>query len=442
MATFEVANEQLAAIQDFLDVQRRLGMAPSLYDEIENQQACTLARVIARLKSLKAVDAQTLSATLARGNWGAIAKAQLAKVISERVGAQGHAGNGTQECDGFANYPTEDEWRIIMDPSMPRLNKVHAVVDRMLAINLCNPSEQCRKLIASIIGMYVPDASGKELPDDIRFWIQKKRKALKKIASREDIPMIIEYPTTPQEMPEDLFKKAYKKGHSPAPAGFVDLEALPQTMAKFHVRRSHNASSSRVEQKHSAKVAMHAAGPSTSSTGAAPDMQNVLLQFLMQERLKMGVSHGQHHVNLGGGVAAPPPRLEQEADHGNQKRKSFLDAGDDGCDGEGAEENDDEITSMEAAMINSYKGKGTTRTRKRPSAAVLKRPAGSNKPRSSKTLRYKDCTIYTSDSKQGYRVLMPGYTRVDKLFKWSPSKEAALKTVKKAIDDAWKEKKK
>ena len=96
MATFEVANEQLAAIQDFLDVQRRLGMALPLYDEIENQQACTLARVIARLKSLKAVDAQTLSATLARGNWGAIAKAHLAKVISERVGAQGHAGNGTQ----------------------------------------------------------------------------------------------------------------------------------------------------------------------------------------------------------------------------------------------------------------------------------------------------------------------------------------------------------
>ena len=194
MATFEVANEQLAAIQDFLDVQRRLGMALPLYDEIENQQACTLARVIARLKSLTAVDAQTLSATLARGNWGATAKAQLAKVISERVGAQGHAGNGTQECEGFANYPTEDEWRILMDPSMPRLNKVHAVVDRMLAINLWNPSEQCRKLIASIIGMYVPDATGKELPDDIRFWIQKKRKALKKIASREDIPMIIEYP--------------------------------------------------------------------------------------------------------------------------------------------------------------------------------------------------------------------------------------------------------
>ena len=88
MATFEVANEQLAAIQDFLDVQRRLGMALPLYDEIENQQACTLARMIARFNTLTAVDAQTLSATLARGNWGAIAKAQLAKVISERVGAQ------------------------------------------------------------------------------------------------------------------------------------------------------------------------------------------------------------------------------------------------------------------------------------------------------------------------------------------------------------------
>ena len=87
MATFEVANEQLAAIQDFLDVQRRLGMAPSLYDEIENQQACTLARVIARLKSLKAVDDQTLSATLARGNWGAIAKDQLAKCVQRDIDA-------------------------------------------------------------------------------------------------------------------------------------------------------------------------------------------------------------------------------------------------------------------------------------------------------------------------------------------------------------------
>ena len=53
-------------------------------------------------------------------------------------------------------------------------------------------------------------------------------------------------------------------------------------------------------------------------------------------------------------------------------------------------------------------------------------------------MSYKGCTIYTSDSKQGYRVLMPGEDRVDTCFKWNKygGKAAALKAVHVAIDKA------
>ena len=52
------------------------------------------------------------------------------------------------------------------------------------------------------------------------------------------------------------------------------------------------------------------------------------------------------------------------------------------------------------------------------------------------TLHYKGARIYTSDLKQGYRVMMPGEKRVDVLFRWAsyPSKEACLAAIKRVVD--------
>ena len=79
--------------------------------------------------------------------------------------------------------------------------------------------------------------------------------------------------------------------------------------------------------------------------------------------------------------------------------------------------------------------------KKRPAAAAfvakempMKRPAGAQaKPG---TLHYKGARIYTSDLKQGYRVMMPGEKKVDVLFKWAlhPNKEACLAAIKRVVD--------
>ena len=79
--------------------------------------------------------------------------------------------------------------------------------------------------------------------------------------------------------------------------------------------------------------------------------------------------------------------------------------------------------------------------KKRPSAVTFdveerpkKTPAGGQtKPG---TIHYKGARIYTSDLKQGYRVMMPGEKKVDVLFKWAlhPNKEACLAAIKRVVD--------
>ena len=76
---------------------------------------------------------------------------------------------------------------------------------------------------------------------------------------------------------------------------------------------------------------------------------------------------------------------------------------------------------------------------KRPAAAeqsdvAKKRPAACN----SNIERYHGATIYTSESKEGFRVLPPGENRVDKLYKWKnySSRGACLNAIKKEIDKA------
>ena len=108
----------------------------------------------------------------------------------------------------------------------------------------------------------------------------------------------------------------------------------------------------------------------------------------------------------------------------------------------------DDIERMERDMIASIKGArmkrpAAARASKRfPGAKVpLKRPAGAKATSAHNELQwYRGCRIYSSTYKGGYRVLMPGETRVDTLFKWGKSKTDALKTVKTAIDKASKKK--
>jgi hypothetical protein len=130
---------------------------------------------------------------------------------------------------------------------------------------------------------------------------------------------------------------------------------------------------------------------------------------------------------------------------------------------------DDEFAVMENAMREAVAAKAANpkgrRVRSAPSPSnkrpdkvlklpaaskVLKRPAASGLSSSSSprlvesggavngVIYYKGSTIYTSDYKGGYRVLMPGEKRVDKLFRWDrfPSKAATLTHVKTAIDEA------
>ena len=83
-------------------------------------------------------------------------------------------------------------------------------------------------------------------------------------------------------------------------------------------------------------------------------------------------------------------------------------------------------------------------TMKRPAAATMKRPASATKKPTSATsastkpeiIYYKDSTIYSSKYKGGYRVLLPGEKRIDKLFLWSAfkSRAEALSHIKGIVD--------
>ena len=105
---------------------------------------------------------------------------------------------------------------------------------------------------------------------------------------------------------------------------------------------------------------------------------------------------------------------------------------------------DDAFGNMEELMKDAAgKKKETVKrpgaaTKQRPAVATMKRPAVATmkKPTKPGTIIYKDSTIYSSDYKGGYRVLLPGEKRIDKLFRWSAfkSRAEALSHIKGIID--------
>ena len=99
----------------------------------------------------------------------------------------------------------------------------------------------------------------------------------------------------------------------------------------------------------------------------------------------------------------------------------------------------DAMTKIMRAAAQT-KADSTTKSDAKP---ILKRPAGAGSSIGAKastrgpgTIHYKAARIYTSTTKQGYRVMMPGENRIDVLFKWKnyASKDACMKEIKKVVD--------
>ena len=351
MATIESVQRHMACIQQFLESQEQLSMTNALFEEIEASQAATLVRMIGRMKRLPADEAQKLTSTLCAGKWSAVAKDRLAKAIADRV-KQSMGGNGTQECYHFANYLSNEDYEALQDPRLSRMSKVHVVVDRMIAIDLLNPSEQCRLGAAGLIAQYVPDVRGKELPDDIRFWLKERSKQLQQ--SRDKEAMITDYPRLPKDLPAALYKTAYK-GVQPAPEGFVDSSDHRRAMARLHLRNS------RAQSKEVCSA------PATStSCAAAPDLKHLMFQYMMNQQMQtmrgqLGFSAPTNTSQL----IAPQPRVEETNREDKDERAPML-----GLDVGGDDDapDDDDIAKAEAEMIAAIQTK--TKKMKRPAAAA------------------------------------------------------------------------
>ena len=171
------AVQHIVAVQKFLTSQRR-ALPVTAYVQIEAGQRRAVLAVTDQLATITAADANTLTEALDEYNWDADAATALRTAIGTRVNAVApHVSSShavTQRCDHFYAYPTETEYSALRDPSCTRLRRVHIAVDRMHAIGLSRPSEHTRKHIDGVIGMYEQHPSGKDICDDIKFWLKKK----------------------------------------------------------------------------------------------------------------------------------------------------------------------------------------------------------------------------------------------------------------------------
>ena len=169
------AVQHIVAVQRFLTSQRRV-LPANVYVQIEAGQRRAVIAIIDQLTTITATDANNLTEALDEYNWDVEAATPLRSAICTRINAvlPHTAHTVTQRCDHFYAYLTETEYTALRDPSCTRLRRVHIAVDRMHAIGLARPSEHTRKHIAGVIGLYEQNPSGKDICDDIKFWLKKK----------------------------------------------------------------------------------------------------------------------------------------------------------------------------------------------------------------------------------------------------------------------------
>ena len=137
-------------------------------------------------------------------------KTKLATVVAARFGADAsilQTGKKTQTMTLPFVYFTASDWEKFGDTSLLASTKVHTLVERLMSLGVCNPSETTVKaLVATLACVHCPGAEGTMLHSivvDLKSMLSQSR------ATRPSAGSMATFPETPGELARTLFDIAY-----------------------------------------------------------------------------------------------------------------------------------------------------------------------------------------------------------------------------------------
>jgi hypothetical protein len=223
-------SDRIEQVHAFLSAQQQIGLDNEFLMAMEASQAKSLVASIQSSK-LDRISATDLIKKASHGPFSAASKKQIVEALNAKVSTEGARDmTVTQTCKSLCFYLTKSEWDVLSARSCTRLQKVKVVVGRMIAIGLYNPTEQTRKDAACIVGLFEDDIVGKDLCDDIRFW-------LKRLKSGHRTMGVVSYPSSPDLLEKDVYALAYGS-EGPAPDGYVDLSRWSSVSGQIALRRT------------------------------------------------------------------------------------------------------------------------------------------------------------------------------------------------------------
>ena len=222
-------SERVEQVQSFLATQKKMRLDASFVDAMEATQASSLVNFI-RASKIDLPEATRLVCKVSEGTFSSDRKQILVEAINEKLHTKTVRECPTQTCSHLTSYLTKSEWDALASKASTRLQRVRVLVDRMRKVGLVNPTEQTRKDAAIIVGLFEDAVGGKDLCDDVRFW-------LKKLKGHSGGPTLFHYPPSPSELENSVFAAAYGS-EEPAPEGYVDLSRWSFVAGQLALRKT------------------------------------------------------------------------------------------------------------------------------------------------------------------------------------------------------------
>ena len=193
----------------------------------------------------------------------------------------------------LTNYFTQHDLTILRGERTSVSGRMQIVIDRFLRIGLQWPHEQTVKWAIAAIALSMAEASGSyptynsvfHMVGDFKATIDSSRKPW-------DFGHIVEYPTSPSELPPDVLAYAYDEGHPPVAFTWDRFAAT----AEHHVPLRRNSALLKKDAAHQPGM-IQPAPPSDPAAG-----------FTLWSQFQAYLQHGNSQAFHAGGFGGRPPK--------------------------------------------------------------------------------------------------------------------------------------
>jgi len=190
------------------------------------------------MKELCAAEATQINDAIKSSIYSSTDKDDLQKVVDCKVGCS--AGkhqkkiikvelNDKQFLRHIWNYPTDEDWCILLDTKKSFTAKASCLIHRLCLIGCSYPDEQTCKWALAVLLM----CSYLELPSaKIRYEKLLEFKALvtSERVSFPELPWIANYPDNPASLPDTILKHAYEPGHAAVAKEWPGINAIGESI--------------------------------------------------------------------------------------------------------------------------------------------------------------------------------------------------------------------